>query len=103
MDRIKIPIKTETREPKTPAEALSFYRSSRSSWADSPFAQSLVIICAILDGHGAVRNRTDEGVRHRDYPAFTVQYHPDAAPGPHDGLHLFDEFMELMDAWKEQN
>ena len=27
----------------------------------------------------------------------------DAAPGPHDGLHLFDEFMELMDAWKEQN
>ena len=25
------------------------------------------------------------------------------APGPHDGLHLFDEFMELMDAWKEQN
>ncbi len=34
---------------------------------------------------------------------FTVQYHPDAAPGPHDGLHLFDEFMELMDAWKEQN
>ncbi|MDU2548961.1 MAG: carbamoyl phosphate synthase small subunit, partial [Enterococcus faecalis] len=53
--------------------------------------------------HVEVNDGTVEGVRHRDYPAFTVQYHPDAAPGPHDGLHLFDEFMELMDAWKEQN
>lgn len=43
-----------------------------------------------------------EGIRHRQFPAFSVQYHPDAAPGPHDGLHLFDEFMELIDAWKEQ-
>ena len=28
---------------------------------------------------------------------------PDAAPGPHDGVHLFDEFLEMIDAWKEQN
>ena len=42
--------------------------------------------------HVEVNDGTVEGVRHRD-----------AAPGPHDGLHLFDEFMELMDAWKEQN
>ena len=40
---------------------------------------------------------------HRRYPAFGVQYHPDAAPGPHDGVHLFDEFYEMIDAWKEQN
>ena len=57
----------------------------------------------LLVTHVEVNDGTVEGVRHRDYPAFTVQYHPDAAPGPHDGLHLFDEFMELMDAWKEQN
>lgn len=52
--------------------------------------------------HVEVNDETVEGVKHRHFPAFTVQYHPDAAPGPHDGLHLFDEFMELMDAWKEQ-
>lgn len=40
--------------------------------------------------------------RHRHYPAFSVQFHPDAAPGPHDALYLFDEFIEMMEAWKEK-
>lgn len=52
--------------------------------------------------HTEVNDNTVEGIRHRKYPAFTVQFHPDAAPGPHDAVHLFDEFMEMMDAWKEQ-
>lgn len=52
--------------------------------------------------HIEVNDGTIEGVRHKDYPAFTVQFHPDAAPGPHDALHLFDEFIEMMDAGKEQ-
>lgn len=52
--------------------------------------------------HVEVNDQSIEGIRHRRYPAFTVQFHPDAAPGPHDALHLFDEFMEVMDAWKEQ-
>lgn len=52
--------------------------------------------------HKEVNDGSVEGIRHREYPAFSVQYHPDAAPGPHDAIHLFDEFMELMDAWKEQ-
>jgi carbamoyl-phosphate synthase small subunit len=39
---------------------------------------------------------TLEGVRCLDVPAFTVQYHPEAAPGPHDARHLFDAFRELM-------
>ena len=43
-----------------------------------------------------------EGIRHRHYPAFSVQFHPDAAPGTHDALHLFDEFMEMMDAGEEK-
>ncbi|HFR3684398.1 TPA: hypothetical protein ACHVEQ_001723, partial [Streptococcus suis] len=30
-----------------------------------------------------------------------VQFHPDAAPGPHDASYLFDEFMELMDSFKK--
>ena len=39
-----------------------------------------------------------EGIRSRDTPAFSVQYHPEAGPGPHDARYLFDEFRALMDA-----
>ncbi|MFH2124767.1 MAG: glutamine-hydrolyzing carbamoyl-phosphate synthase small subunit [Pseudomonadota bacterium] len=37
-----------------------------------------------------------EGMRHRLYPAFSVQYHPEHAPGPHDSLYLFDRFITMM-------
>ncbi|MBW6520287.1 MAG: glutamine-hydrolyzing carbamoyl-phosphate synthase small subunit [Desulfoarculaceae bacterium] len=37
-----------------------------------------------------------EGMRHRLYPAFSVQYHPEHAPGPHDSLYLFDRFVAMM-------
>jgi carbamoyl-phosphate synthase small subunit len=38
-----------------------------------------------------------EGLRLREAPAFSVQYHPEAAPGPHDASGLFTEFCELME------
>jgi carbamoyl-phosphate synthase small subunit len=41
-------------------------------------------------------DRTVEGLVLRDVPASTVQYHPEAGPGPHDSLHLFDRFMERL-------
>ena len=37
-----------------------------------------------------------EGLRCREIPAFSVQYHPEAGPGPHDARYLFEEFRELM-------
>jgi len=43
-----------------------------------------------------------EGLRHRELVAFSVQYHPEAAPGPHDATYLFDTFRELMDRTRER-
>ena len=37
-----------------------------------------------------------EGMRHREWPIFSIQCHPEASPGPHDSFHLFDYFAELM-------
>ncbi|MDQ3572243.1 MAG: glutamine-hydrolyzing carbamoyl-phosphate synthase small subunit [Actinomycetota bacterium] len=45
--------------------------------------------------HLNLYDRTVEGLVLRDVPARTVQYHPEAGPGPHDARHLFDEFLEL--------
>ncbi len=52
--------------------------------------------------HEEINDQSVEGIRHRDYPAFSVQFHPDAAPGPHDASYLFDDFMELIDAFKQK-
>ncbi|MDI7275155.1 MAG: glutamine-hydrolyzing carbamoyl-phosphate synthase small subunit [Anaerolineae bacterium] len=51
--------------------------------------------------HINLNDRTVEGMRHRRLPVFSVQYHPEAGPGPHDALGLFDEFARLVDEWKE--
>ncbi len=46
--------------------------------------------------HFNLNDQTLEGFRHRWLPVFSVQYHPEASPGPHDSLYLFDEFMNLI-------
>ena len=46
--------------------------------------------------HINLNDNTVEGVRHTDYPAFSVQYHPEASPGPHDAQYLFARFIEMM-------
>ncbi|MDY2958524.1 glutamine-hydrolyzing carbamoyl-phosphate synthase small subunit [Floccifex sp.] len=51
--------------------------------------------------HQALNDKSCEGVRHKDYPCFSVQYHPEASAGPEDSRYLFDQFIELME--KETN
>jgi len=46
--------------------------------------------------HINLNDQTLEGIRHRHVPAFSVQYHPEASPGPHDSHYLFTEFKRLM-------
>ncbi|MGE5568488.1 MAG: glutamine-hydrolyzing carbamoyl-phosphate synthase small subunit [Rhodospirillales bacterium] len=51
--------------------------------------------------HVNLNDQTVEGLRHRREPAFCVQYHPEAAPGPHDSLYLFEDFTKLMAEFKK--
>lgn len=53
--------------------------------------------------HIALNDKTNEGVRHKKYPCFSVQYHPEASPGPEDANYLFDEFVEMMEEFKIKN
>src|ERR1017187_4443272 len=46
--------------------------------------------------HMNLNDQTLEGFRHRSHPVFCVQYHPEAAPGPHESHYLFDDFVKLM-------
>ncbi|PSH05286.1 MAG: carbamoyl phosphate synthase small subunit [Acidobacteria bacterium] len=51
--------------------------------------------------HVDLNDNTLEGLRHRTYPLFSVQYHPEAAPGPHDSHYLFDDFVKMMKEWRK--
>jgi len=59
----------------------------------TPYGEAVVSHVNLNDG-------VVEGIRLLDRPAFSVQYHPEAAPGPHDAVDLFDQFAALMDGGK---
>ncbi len=50
--------------------------------------------------HVDLNDNTLEGLRHRTLPLFSVQYHPEASPGPHDSHYLFKDFRKMMEEWK---
>ena len=50
--------------------------------------------------HIDLNDNTLEGLRHRTMPLFSVQYHPEASPGPHDSNYLFHDFRKMMEEWK---
>jgi carbamoyl-phosphate synthase small subunit len=62
---------------------------------DTPYGRAEV-------GHVNLNDNCVEGLRLLDYPAFSVQYHPEAAAGPHDSRGLFDEFCDLMGGARAQ-
>ena len=47
--------------------------------------------------HINLNDNTVEGMRHKEFPIFSIQYHPEAAPGPHDASYFFDQFVDLIE------
>ena len=52
----------------------------------------------VISTHINLNDYTSGGIRCTDIPAFSVQYHPESSPGPHDSRYLFNEFIEMMNA-----
>ncbi|HLW78491.1 MAG TPA: carbamoyl phosphate synthase small subunit, partial [Terriglobia bacterium] len=51
--------------------------------------------------HMNLNDQTLEGLRHRTLPLFSVQYHPEASPGPHDAAYLFGQFVKMMEEQRQ--
>ena len=50
--------------------------------------------------HINLNDNTVEGMRHKELPIFSIQYHPEAAPGPHDASYFFEQFVDLIEGGK---
>ena len=71
--------------------------TGRNRWEEDILGQQVV-----PPGRSVVINLNDgslEGMAHSRFPVFSVQYHPEASPGPHDSRYLFDRFLEEIDAF----
>lgn len=68
------------------------------SWETDDAGRAVTSFGAAEVSHVNLNDDTCEGIRCLDIPAFGVQYHPEAAPGPHDAAYLFEDFVRLMEA-----
>ncbi len=66
-------------------------------WAKNTEGEALTDLGKVAFTHWNLNDQTLEGLRCLDVPAFSVQYHPEAAPGPHDSRYLFQDFRDLME------
>ena len=65
------------------------------------FAVDIESLIGVADiTHINLNDRTVEGLTHKELPLFSVQYHPEASPGPHDSQYLFKRFVDMMEAAK---
>jgi carbamoyl-phosphate synthase small subunit len=53
--------------------------------------------------HRSLNDQTVEGIESLEHPAFSVQYHPEASPGPHDSDYLFDRFCNMMEQQRKKH
>jgi carbamoyl-phosphate synthase small subunit len=85
-----------------------FTRARRASEGTPDFAEitsqnhNFAVDAASIEGvadvtHVNLNDGVCEGMRVRSAPAYSVQHHPEASPGPHDSAYLFDEFDRLME------
>ena len=54
----------------------------------------------IIVTHTSLNDKTIEGIKCKNHSAFSVQYHPEASPGPHDSRYLFKQFITMIDKYK---
>ncbi len=65
------------------------------------FSVDIVSLSHCCDlAHENLNDQTVEGMQHKDLPIFSVQHHPEASPGPHDSLYLFERFVAMMEKHK---
>lgn len=54
----------------------------------------------VIITHTNINDDTVEGFRHKNFPILSLQYHPEAVPGPEDSRYIFDDFVEMMEHWR---
>ena len=97
----RIDIQTEIRPPRREPAGERFAQRARLRSPRKITASPSIRIAAVNEievTHINLNDGTVEGMRHKELPIFSVQYHPEAAPGPHDASYFFQQFADLIES-----